>query len=414
MLAQHRGGTVGRPFSIGRHPHSVSLAQQPGHLLHRSRRIADGRGPAPHRHHRGRRPGRYCGHGPHRRRAGGQQPVVVHMQTGELFAGRSPGLGQRTGQVGLLGGDVGRPVPEPPRFQQHHQGIGAETVGDDLVGVDQPWQPRFHPVEELALRQALPLLPTPGAGGHQPLGRGPNRRHWPHLPSRKYLNLLPRLGGTLIGHRELGEAVNLIAPQIDADRAVGGRREHIHDGTPHREHAPVLHLHIAPVAPAGQVSGQLAQINPIARCHPHWLGIAGIKHQSLKQGPHRGHQNRRALLGVVELPDGLATPAHRLHSRADPLERQGLPRREQGDTAVEHRRQVAGQALGVGSSGRGHHHWSAAVQLGDGGQHRSLARLGHGQRGVASSEHVDHRGLVSQQPPKASQTRPHTSNRGGH
>ena len=124
------------------------------------------------------------------------------------------------------------------------------------------------PSEELALGQPLPLFSTPGAGGHQPLRRGPHRRHRPHFPSGEDHRFIQRVGGPLVGHRELGEAVHLVAPQVDPHRAVGGGREHVHDGAPHREHPPVLHLHVAPVAPGGQIGHQSVEVNAVAPTPP--------------------------------------------------------------------------------------------------------------------------------------------------
>ena len=52
----------------------------------------------------------------------------------------------------------------------------------------------------------------------------------------------------LVGHRELRQPVDLVAPQVDAHRMVGGRRVHVDDRAAHRELTARLDLVLAPVA----------------------------------------------------------------------------------------------------------------------------------------------------------------------
>jgi len=68
------------------------------------------------------------------------------------------------------------------------------------------------------------------------------------LAAREDLDPVERVGGPLIGDRELGQAVDLVAPQVDADRRVRRRGVDVEDGASDREVAPVLHLGVAPVA----------------------------------------------------------------------------------------------------------------------------------------------------------------------
>ena len=52
----------------------------------------------------------------------------------------------------------------------------------------------------------------------------------------------------LIGDRELRQAIDLVAPEVDAHGMVGGRRVHVDDRAAHRELAPRLDLVLASVA----------------------------------------------------------------------------------------------------------------------------------------------------------------------
>ncbi len=66
-------------------------------------------------------PSGVVGHGPGRRVGAGEQPVEREVQRREGFAVvHPPGLGQRAGQIGLLGEHVGRPVAHAAGLHQQH------------------------------------------------------------------------------------------------------------------------------------------------------------------------------------------------------------------------------------------------------------------------------------------------------
>jgi len=89
------------------------------------------------------------------------------------------------GQIGLLGQQVGSPVSHHRGFDQGHQRIRVEKVGDHpglaliLIsvsgvisgpGLDQPREPRLHAVKDLSVGQPLPLFPTPRLRADELLG----------------------------------------------------------------------------------------------------------------------------------------------------------------------------------------------------------------------------------------------------
>ena len=82
---------------------------------------------------------------------------------------------------------------------------------------------------------------------------------------------------------------------------------------------------------------------------------------------------------VAEPPQHLQPPAHRLDARADPLERQRLPRREQHDrVGGQELAQVVVQLPGVGAGRRGDHQRMAVAELSERGDRDGARRFRHG------------------------------------
>ena len=66
----------------------------------------------------------------------------------------------------------------------------------------------------------------------------------------------------LVGHGELREPIDLVAPEVDPNRVVGGRGIHVDDGAAHGELAARLDLVLAAVAHRHQASDELVTIEP--------------------------------------------------------------------------------------------------------------------------------------------------------
>ena len=184
------------------------------------------------------------------------------MQAGERLVGvTGPGRGQRFGQVVLLGQQLDGPVAHPPRLDQQHLGRVGQDVGQQLLVVDEPRQPALHAVEQGALGESLPLLPPPRLRGHQTAGPLPDGIGRDQLPGREDQRLGEICGGPLVVHTEARQAVDLVTPEVDAQRCVGGRREDIDDGAPAGELAAVLDQVLPPVAELDQAGRQLVGID---------------------------------------------------------------------------------------------------------------------------------------------------------
>ncbi len=85
------------------------------------------------------------------------------------------------------------------------------------------------------------------------------------LPAGEELHLGAVDGGALVGHRELAQAVDLVAPEVDADRLVGGGREDVDDRAPHGDLAPVLDLVLPAVAEVDELLDQALLVDLRAR-----------------------------------------------------------------------------------------------------------------------------------------------------
>ena len=187
---------------------------------------------------------------------------------GAAVLGRAPRHRQGRGQVGLLRQQVGGAVAHAPRVAQQDLRAVAHHVEQGPLVLGEPRQPRLHAVEHEALGQALPLLAAPRLEADQPLGPLADLVGGQQLAAREQQHLVEPVGRPLVGHRELGEPVDLVAPQVDAHRAVGRRREHVDDRPAHRQLAAVLDHLLAPVARGHQVAHQVVAVDLQARARP--------------------------------------------------------------------------------------------------------------------------------------------------
>jgi hypothetical protein len=332
----------------------------------------------------------------------GQQAVELDVQAGEAVR-RGPILGgpprhrQGRRQVGLLGEQVGGPVAHAAGVAQQDLCVVAHHVEQGPLVLGEPRQPRLHAVEHETVGQALPLLAPPWLEADQPLGPLADLVGGQQLTAREQQHLVEPVGRPLVGHRELGEPVDLVAPQVDAHRAVGRRREHVDDRPAHGQLAPVLDHLLAPVASGHEVAHQVVAVDLQTRAHRDRRHVVDVRAEALHQGPHRGHHHGGRPLGLVQSPQHAQAPAHRLDPGADALERQRLPRGEQLDRLVaEEGREVVRHPLGLGGRGHGQHDRSPLGQPAEARRHQGARRLGHGQGGRAAAQHLRERGLVAQ------------------
>ncbi len=248
----------GRALAVGAHDDSEAVLPQADEARQQPGAVADDRVPPRALHLGCVRAVGDADHVPRRRPGVREQAVEGQVQTGEPVL-RGPLLGgpprdrEGRGQVGLLGQQVRGAVAHAARLAQQHLGVVAHHVEQRVLVLGEPRQPRLHAVEHQALRQALPLLAAPRFEPDQALGAGADLGGGQQLAAREQQRLGQVVGGALVGHRELGEPVDLVAPQVDAYGPVGGGREDVHDGAPHGQLASVLDHLLAAVARGDQV-----------------------------------------------------------------------------------------------------------------------------------------------------------------
>jgi hypothetical protein len=343
--------------------------------------------------------------------AGAAAPVAV--------AHRAPRHRERCGEVGLLRQQVGGAVAHSPWLAEQHLRAIAHDVEQHVLAPGEPRQPRLHAVEHQALGQPFPLLAPPRLEPDQPLGPLPYLGRGQQLATGEDLDERQVGERALVGNRELGEPVDLVAPEVDPHRAVGRGGEHVDDGPPHRDLTPVLHHVLAAVPGEHQLRHELVAVELLPGPHDHRLDVLDVGTQPLHERPHRGDDHAGRPLGVSQTPQHPCPPAHGLDGGADALERQRLPRREQLDRFVAQvGGQVVGQALGLGGRRYRQHDRAAAREPCQPGGDDRPRRLGHRQSRRGAPEHLCQGRLVTEQARQVVEgrvrTRPCVRRGGGH
>ena len=402
MVGEQRPQPRRGALAVGGHDDAVAVGGQVAQLPHDALGVAGRRRDAHRRDRRHVGALRRGGHRPRRGRGVGQQPVEREVQPREvlLAAGghRAPGLGQRGGQVGLLVEEVGGAVAHAARLEQQHERVVAHQVEEHVLALGEPRQPALHALEDLALREPLPLLAAPRLQRDEPLGPLAHLVGGQQLAAAEDLDHLEVVGGALVAHRELGEPVDLVAPQVDAHGPVGGGREHVDDRAAHGERPAVLHHLLAVVAGADQRGDQLVAVALLPRPDDDRRHVLHVRPEPLHQRPHRRHEDLRRPLRRLEPPHRAQPAAHRLHRRRDALEGQRLPRRERVDrVGPEVGAQVVGHPVGVAGGGRRHHDRPPRAQVGEPGDGEGARGLRDGQDRMRPAEHGREARLLTQQ-----------------
>ncbi len=283
------------------------------------------------------------------------------------------------------------PGAHPFRVADQHERVRRQDVEQQLHLVQQQRRQRLHALDRRAvadLRQQLGQFgvllgqagrPAAHLGGEQQLAAGGR------------VDLVDDAQRALVGHRELTYLGDLVAPQLDAPRVRGRRREHVDEPTPDGELTTTLHQVDPVVARVGERAHEVVELDDRPGPQRDGLDVAQPGRLRLQHGPHGGHHDgrtapsRRRLVRVGEpTQDGEALP-HGVAARRQPLVRQRLPGRVQRDgVGAHHVRELGDQVFGFarrrghgqdGPSGTGAGH----RQRGD--QHRPGGRgRGHVQR----------------------------------
>ena len=202
---------------------------------------------------------------------------------------------------------------------------------------------------------------------------------------------------SLVVHREGGEAVDFIAPQVDADRRVGRRRKDVDDRASLGDFTAVLHEVLASVTRFHELLHEGGRIDHRTLGDHDRLDPGGVRTELLEEGAHARHDHLGHSFGVTDPPQDFEPSTHRLDTRTHSFERKGFPGREQRDRIDRHQdAQIVGDLTGHGSGGAGDHEWPASGDLAERGQAYRAAGFGNGHDTVGRTEQRHERTFVAQ------------------
>ena len=203
------------------------------------------------------------------------------------------------------------------------------------------------------------LGPGPDAGSKEQLAAG--RR--PQAAGRA-------AGAALVGDLEDADLLDRVAEELDPQRVLLGRREHVEQSAADRQLAALGDHLRARVADVDQPRDHVVLIGLVSFAQPDRLQVAEPGHDRLQHAPHRRDDDlERATVGRMSQAAQHRDPlAHRVRARRQPLVRQRLPAGEAGDgirrqECAKRGRQVLGLPRG---RGHGEHEPAGAVPAGAG------------------------------------------------
>ncbi len=329
-----------------------------------------------------------------------EQLVRFGVQAGELLVRVArPGRRERLREVGLLGEQVGGAVAHASGLDEQDLGRVGQHVGEQHVVVDEPGHPRLHAVEVSALGELLPLLASPRLGTDQLLGASADLGGRHELAGGEDQRLVEVGLRALVVDPEGRQAVDLVAPQVDADRRVGRRRVDVDDRAATGELAPVLDQLLAAVAELDELRDEPVGVDDRLGSHDDRFDLGGVRTELLEQGPHAGDDDPwAALRPVAHTPQHLEPLPHRLDGGTDTFERQRLPRGEQCDRVVTGElAHVVEQLPGHRTGRAGDDQRTALRQMGEGGDRDRACHLDDRQARIRLREGAGQARFVPQQ-----------------
>ena len=214
-------------------------------------------------------------------------------------------------------------------------------------------------------------------------GPVPYRRGQQQLPARWRPQPLDRRDGALVRHRERADLLDLVAPELDPQRVLLGRREHVEDAAAYREIAALLHQVDAGVGHVGQLPYHVFEVGSAALAQLDGYQISEVLQLRLEHGPDRGdHHAQRVAVGMREPAQYRQAPPDGVRTRREPLMRQRLPGRvDRNLVGGQQAAQRGGEVLGLAAGGGDREHRPAAARpVGRGrGHHERAQRRRRGQ-----------------------------------
>ena len=306
---------------------------------------------------RGDRPPRQPERG--RRRADPDDRLERRPRRGRSAPRRPPAASPRTppGTPGWSG--PGRPPgsgPAPGRRPARSRRAARRRAA--APSVDEHRRQRLHALHRDALGELVEQVGQAGMLGGQRLGPRPDLRGQQQLAAGRRPQAVGRgLQGALVGDLEVADLLDRVAPELDPQRVLLGRREDVEDAAADRELAALLDQLDPGVAGGDQPVDDLVQVGrprrPAARPAPGRRGpptcgcsTARTGATTTVSGPDLGSP----VVRVGQPAQHGQPPPDGVGARREPLVRQRLPGREVGRAG---RRAAASAAPRPGPRPRG-------------------------------------------------------------
>ena len=161
------------------------------------------------------------------------------------------------------------------------------------------------------------------------------------------------LEAALVGDLEVAHLLDRVAPQLEPQRVLLGRREDVDDAAADREVAALLDQVDPGVGGGDEPGEQVVEVDLVTGPHRDRLEVAEPGDHRLQQAAHRRHHDlHRAatalVVGMRQPAQHVEAPPDGVAARAEPLVRQGLPGGEADDGVGRQQVTQGGhQALGL-------------------------------------------------------------------
>ena len=157
------------------------------------------------------------------------------------------------------------PGPHPLGVADQHVAAGRQLVQHQPQVVDQHRRQRLHALDRLAVGDAVEHLGQLGVLGGQLLRALAHRRGQQQLAARRRPEpVVGRPERALVGDGEVADLLDVVAPELDPDRVLLGRREDVEDAAADGELAPLLDQLDPRVADRDQPLDQVLEVDDVA------------------------------------------------------------------------------------------------------------------------------------------------------